>query len=162
MKGTIMGLDMYLSAEKYISGYRDAPMRDAVLGSIVSHPPIQGDSAATVNVGVGYWRKANAIHNWFVESLQDGEDKCEKVFVPVQAMMELVSICESLLVNRDPEQAAEQLPTSDGFFFGSTDYDEYYWDQLESTVEQLKPLIEWMQSDAANVLVWDFYYQASW
>lgn len=157
-----MGLDMYLSAEKYISGYRDAPMRDAVLESIGSHPPIQSDGAATVNVSVAYWRKANAIHNWFVETLQDGEDKCEKVFVPVQSMTELVSICEWLLVNRDPEQAAEELPTTDGFFFGSTDYDDCYWDGLEETVAQLKPLIDWIQSDEANVLVWDFYYQASW
>lgn len=157
-----MGLDMYLSAEKYISGYRDAPMRDAVLESIGSHPPIQSDGAATVNIGVAYWRKANAIHNWFVEALQDGEDKCEKVFVPVQAIMVLVSICEGLLVSRDPEQAAEELPTTHGFFFGSTDYDECYWDDLENTVAQLKPLIDWIQSDESNVLVWDFYYQASW
>lgn len=25
---------------------------------------------------VGYWRKANHIHNWFVENVQDGEDDC--------------------------------------------------------------------------------------
>ena len=25
---------------------------------------------------VGYWRKANQIHNWFVENVQDGEDDC--------------------------------------------------------------------------------------
>ena len=157
-----MGLDMYLSAEKYISGYSDVLMRDNVLEVIGAHPPVRADGAATVNVGVAYWRKANAIHNWFVEALQDGQDNCEKVFVPVQALMELVSICEQLLVNRDPEEAAEKLPTADGFFFGSTDYDDWYWADLESTVAQLKPLVEWMQSDLGNVLVWDFYYQASW
>ena len=26
---------------------------------------------------VGYWRKANAIHQWFVDNVQDGEDDCD-------------------------------------------------------------------------------------
>ena len=29
-------------------------------------------------------------------------------------------------------------PTHEGFFFGSTEYDEYYFADLESTIEQLE------------------------
>lgn len=28
---------------------------------------------------IGYWRKANHIHKWFVDCVQDGEDDCEKI-----------------------------------------------------------------------------------
>ena len=36
--------------------------------------------------------------------------------------------------------ALEILPTSEGFFFGGTDIDEYYKYDLESTIEQLKDI----------------------
>jgi len=34
----------------------------------------------------------------------------------------------------------ELLPPSEGFFFGSSDIDDYYWQDLEYTVEQLKDI----------------------
>jgi hypothetical protein len=159
-----MGLDMYLTAEKYISGYSDIDRRDRVVEAVGVHPPLRqdGESSATVTISVAYWRKANAIHEWFVREAQDGNDDCQKHFVSVQSLKELVATCEDLLAKRDPEEAADVLPTADGFFFGSTDYDDWYWDCLEETVTQLKPLVEWFDSDEGNVLVWDLYYQSSW
>lgn len=47
-------------------------------------------------------------------------------------------------------------PTA-GFFFGSTEKDEYYYGSLEYTIEMLNPLIAVsLESD------YSFYYQASW
>ena len=37
---------------------------------------------AQVSIQVGYWRKVNAIHNWFIENLTDGEDNCQPIYVP--------------------------------------------------------------------------------
>lgn len=158
-----MGLDMYLTAEKYVSGYRDVPARDKVLGALGDHPPLRDEGAhAVVNVSVAYWRKANAIHNWFVENVQDGEDKCEKAHVPLEKIKELVATCEGVLFKRDPELAAEELPTADGFFFGPTDYDDWYWGNLEETVAILSPLIQWFEADENRAGDWDLFYQSSW
>jgi hypothetical protein len=48
------------------------------------------------------------------------------------------------------------LPTADGFFFGSTDYDEYYWSEIEETAKGLEKVLK-LDTDK-----WDFYYRASW
>ena len=36
-----------------------------------------------------------------------------------------------------PLLAAKLLPTQSGFFFGSTDYDEWYIQDLKDTIDQL-------------------------
>ena len=53
--------------------------------------------------------------------------------------------------------AEDLLPTTSGFFFGSTDYDEYYLQDLEKTVELLTPYLE--EKDDWSV---GYVYQASW
>lgn len=109
---------------------------------------------AQVSLQVGYWRKANAIHNWFVQELADGEDNCNPIYVPRSSLVDLNNICKEILKNHD--KAGELLPTGAGFFFGSTNYDEWYFHQLETTVPILTKLIETVPEG------WSFEYQASW
>ena len=54
----------------------------------------------------------------------------------------------------DARVAKELLPTQEGFFFGSTDYDEYYYSDLQDT----KQILEEALKDAHA----DFEYCASW
>ena len=64
------------------------------------------------------------------------------------------------LVNRvlaDPKLAPELLPTGSGFFFGGTDYGDYYIDDLEYT----KEIIEKVLNDE-SLQNYDFFYQSSW
>lgn len=42
---------------------------------------------------------------------------------------ELLDCCNKVLENHD--LAEELLPTMEGFFFGSTEYDEYYFDDVQ-------------------------------
>ncbi len=44
-------------------------------------------------------------------------------------------------VQKDRSLAAELLPTGDGFFFGSTDYDEGYFADLDDTYEKLERIL---------------------
>ena len=39
--------------------------------------PIEFDRLSYIDEEVGYWRKANAIHKWFVDNVQDGNDDCK-------------------------------------------------------------------------------------
>src|SRR5690606_27196657 len=64
---------------------------------------------------VAYWRKANHIHNWFVENVQGGVDNCEPFEVTKDKLQELLNLCQLVYTNKD--KAKELMPTSGGFFF---------------------------------------------
>jgi hypothetical protein len=154
-----MGLDMYLSAKKYMSKYFDPADTERIekINDIFGVTGIEdGDyGAQEVTFRVAYWRKANAIHDWFVQNVQDGVDECQEAWVSREQLQELIDICEQVLT--DMSKAEELLPTRSGFFFGGTDYDEWYKGDLEYTTERLKKIL----ADPAFVKS-DFYYQSSW
>lgn len=105
---------------------------------------------------IAYWRKANAIHDWFLEYYNLPEDfNCQDQEVTAECLQELVDTCKFVLSKRyepEAEEVAEtNLPTAGGFFFGGTDYDEYYYLKLEDTVEQLEKVI--YETDWGNEIV---------
>lgn len=158
-----MGLDMYLYASKYVSDSelfdKDNPARFAEIVKAVGAEdfPRGAFPSATVDIQVGYWRKANAIHDWFVQNCQGGEDDCRKTFVSRDSLIELREACQAVLAERGNNDRAEEfLPTASGFFFGGTEYDDYYWEYVESTITLINTLLITVPED------WDFAYQSSW
>jgi len=143
-----MGLDMYLTAEKYFSPYNESLKRPRV-GGIP-----KGFVVTTVCVRAAYWRKANQIHAWFVRHVQNGEDECREHHVPREKLMELVALCKTVIA--EPEKAPELLPTQSGFFFGGTEYGEYYFEDLKDTVEQIEKVLSGFDEK-----FWDFTYESS-
>jgi hypothetical protein len=114
----------------------------------------------TVRLERTYWRKANHIHKWFIDRYEV-VDNCEEIRLSIDDLVMLLRDCEKVIAN--PEQAGGILPTSDGFFFGSTDYDEYYFHQTKETAKELKKLIkEDDESSGKGFYTSDFYYIASW
>lgn len=153
-----MGLDMYLSAEKYISGYDFNPEEQAIFKQIVGlagMPLMEESKSLEVNLRVAYWRKANAIHNWFVVNVQDGKDECKKSYVDSEQLADLYQTV--LKVQADHSLAPELLPTKQGFFFGSYEYDEWFFQDIDSTATQLAAIFE-----AEGLKGCDFYYRSSW
>jgi hypothetical protein len=61
-----------------------------------------------------------------------------------------------VLKNGTPEYAQEMLPPSAGFFFGSTEVDDWYWEDIKDTIDKLNDALEQSVDDAM------FEYQASW
>jgi len=154
-----MGLDMYLSNKRYMSKYFDKEdsARIAAVNDVFG---LTGDEdgdygAKEVTFSVAYWRKANAIHAWFVKNVQDGKDECRETFVAREQLAELVDTCKKVLENRS--LAMELLPPQSGFFFGGTDIDEWYVQDLEQTVERLEKVLA-----EPTFSKGDFYYQSSW
>jgi hypothetical protein len=114
---------------------------------------------------IGYWRKANHIHDWFVNNVQNGVDDCGTYEVTKEQLEELKSVCETVIassklvdgkvnggtswtkdtgevqiwddgkVMENSEVAEDILPTQAGFFFGATEYDEYYYGDVAKTIE---------------------------
>ena len=150
-----MGLDMYLNAELYVSDYKDEdkPLEEAIKENV---PGGLGKfRPKNVTFELAYWRKANAIHNWFVQNVQEGKDDCGDYYVSLEKLKELKETCEKVLDN--PKLAGELLPSVKGFFFGSYTYDEYYERDLERTVKALDKIIS--NPDAKN---WWITYTSSW
>lgn len=158
-----MGLDMYLSAEKYISGWQhESPENQRTYAELVNllglhHVTAKDSPSGTVSLTVAYWRKANAIHGWFVKHVQDDVDKCFRYDVQKDQLQDLFDVAveaKSKFESGDRKAAAALLPPMSGFFFGSTELDENYLDDLNITIDQLKPLLE---LDHLS-----FSYQSSW
>lgn len=108
---------------------------------------------------IGYWRKANHIHKWFVDHVQGGEDNCEKYEVTKTNLLDLKAVCEEVLSlkGKDEGRIEEILPTTSGFFFGGTEYDEYYFSDVERTITIINDVLE--TTDFEKELV---AYQSSW
>lgn len=143
-----MGLDMYLNAKRFYWG-SDAPKIDSVP---------DGYEVRYVEVEAAYWRKANAIHQWFVDNVQDGVDNCKTYLVTRDQLRKLVSFCKEVL--EDMSKADKLLPTVDGFFFGDKLYEDYYVDCLRQTIEQIEKALLSFHDNCTDG--WWFEYHSSW
>jgi hypothetical protein len=136
---------------------------------------------------VGYWRKENMIHQWFVDHVQNGiDDCCYHNECTKEILEELLDTCEKVkqiavlkpgkvvngqtlingkwencyedgevIVNAD--EVAALLPTQGGFFFGATEYDNWYMRGIEYTIDILTRVLE--TTDFEKEMV---YYVSSW
>lgn len=136
---------------------------------------------------VGYWRKANHIHNWFVNNIQDGVDDCGyHREVTEEDLCELLDICQKVLGSckmlegnvvtgyqynngqripivekgqyvKDPSVAKDLLPCTSGFFFGGTEYDNFYVEDIKYTIDIITKVLETTNFDTHMI-----YYVSSW
>lgn len=154
-----MGLDQYLNKKTFLftGDYVNENEREAVevTKGGKPHPAIKQKRIKEVVEEVAYWRKANHIHQWFVENIQKGIDDCGEYRVPFYKLEELVKLCKKVLT--DKSKASELLPTQGGYFFGSTEYDEHYIYDVENTVRMLE---EVLSEDGAKDQ--EYSYQSSW
>ena len=92
---------------------------------------------------VGYFRKVNFLVQYFGDLGFDVEHQTP-FYITKEQVTELRNRCQEVL--RDHSKAEELLPTMSGFFFGSTDYDEYYFDDVEQVLkyceETLLPMFD--------------------
>ena len=171
-----MGLDMYLNRmDKGMWSFKDVYLPEIAktkpdLYEVLKKYAYESKySTYYMAEPVAYWRKANAIHNWFVENVQDGEDNCKDYIVQKESLITLRDLCKTVIetavmvpskdgyviVNKD--EISELLPTVDGFFFGGTGYDNDYMDDVKYTYAVLDEII--------NKTDWDkqcVYYSSSW
>jgi len=113
----------------------------------------------------GYWRKANHIHNWFVVNCQDGIDECQEAEVTKDKIEELHRVCTEIMNTHKkllPDVIKltlyeDVLPTVEGFFFGGTDYDEDYIQDVEDTLNILNNVLEGTNFETDKII-----YLSSW
>ena len=85
-----------------------------------------------------YFRKVNFLFKYF-------EDRGKMVdqyyaFVESEDIEDIIYKCEQVL--NDHSLAHSLLPTQDGFFFGSTDYDDWYFSDVKDCLRQMKQYLK--------------------
>jgi hypothetical protein len=152
-----MGLDMYLYKKNYIwqgDWIKPEAKQEVVVkkgGEI--DKKIKPEKVKYVVEEAGYWRKANAIHRWFVDNVQEGNDNCGNYYVSRDTLEELLELCKKVVA--DNSLAETLLPTQSGFFFGGTEYNEWYFEDVINTIKILEECLEDENAD-------DFEYSSSW
>jgi len=87
-----MGLDMYLTGEKYFRGPRN-----------------RGDRTSE-QYDLGSWRKHPNLHGYIVNTFANGVDECQEIELFADRIKQIIRAV------RD-----RQLPETTGFFFGTSD-----------------------------------------
>jgi hypothetical protein len=151
-----MGLDMYLNKHTYVQQWQhieeDKQYKvEVTKGGQPTH--INPKKVKYIIEEAGYWRKANQIHQWFVDNVQKGVDDCGDYYVGTDDLEKLLDACEK--VKADHSLADTLLPSASGFFFGTTEYDEWYFNSIDNTIEILKEALA-DESDSS------YYYSSSW
>jgi len=174
-----MGLDMYFHAELEVSDKDDERVAEIANQMISTLPKDKGGNgwlkpSVVVRTPLAYWRKANSIHSWFVENKQDGVDNCQDSNVAPEQVTELKELCERVLSLRDEHEAGKIdqeelegrceaiLSPAAGFFFGSTDIDEWYFEDIDYTHTRLSEILTWYDEQVKLERYWVFTYSASW
>lgn len=169
-----MGLDMYLYQCLYVSTFDHndpdkVPCSSSITLSGRLGELIDASEVCEIRTKICYWRKVNCVHQWFVDNVQNGVDDCGHYNVTVEQLRELASVVANVLAayDEDPDKgvdvAEQELPTTSGFFFGSTDYDRWYWLDLMDTRVQLDKALKLAEHDPDDF--WaapDFVYHSSW
>jgi len=155
-----MGLDQYLYKKTHVKQWEHLKDNNFLVtveryGAPVPH--IKSDRISTVVEQVGYWRKSNQIHRWFVENIQDGKDDCGEYIVNMFDLKQLLTLCSE--VKNNPSKVEELLPTTTGFFFGGLDYAEWYFQDIDYTIETLESVISECENSEDFI---DIYYSSSW
>lgn len=105
-----------------------------------------------------YFRKVNCIYRYFQMKLDD-----ECAFVTKVDLEDIIERCDKILEGfkfngeeipyEKVELAKELLPTQSGFFFGSTDYDKWYFSDIKDVRKQMKKLLRGFNEDTDVIYV---------
>jgi hypothetical protein len=149
-----MGLDMYLDKRTYVKHWEHNGDDNYEVKVTKKDEPTKIDPKKVKYIieEAGYWRKQNQIHRWFVENVQKGIDNCGDYYVSKSELETLLELCQK--VKADNTLADELLPGASGFFFGGTEYDEWYFSGIDNTIDILKEALEDENGE--------YYYSSSW
>ena len=101
---------------------------------------------------VAYFRKVNFLLPYF-----NYEENCSEIVIDKCEVEELVDDCKRVLAAKDTDEAEsvadELLPTEAGFFFGNTDYDEWYFNDVREVADKLTEILDTFDFDENELVM---------
>lgn len=172
-----MGLDMYLEGKKYFGGRFNEEeqivelKRKAKFDEKEDILKLNVRDIEEITIHLGYWRKANAIHKWFVDNCFEGnydEYHGEDIYVGIEQLEQLKQLCKKVLNLLDGQPYKKQikiieenLPMQTGFFFGYDDTEQgikWYIEDLKDTIQQIDIALKKIKKYGLHSAI----YNASW
>lgn len=157
-----MGLDMYFYMEKSEFQSRWSERKnveleyDEELKELENALYQTSSKSIIISYKIGYFRKFNALHSYIVENFAKGVDECQRIDIDKKQLKEMLDT----LKNVKKTNANIVLPTQEGFFFGSREYDEDYFIDIKEAITLFERVLKILENDTKYK--WDFYYRASW
>ena len=168
-----MGLDMYFSRRTYVGSLKSTRDADGKWSKRdVNNMELKFDDADLSHINLqnvryieevfGEFRKFNALHAYVVDNFGGGIDECQMIYLGIDDLIQIQEVLclvkESLSIG-DKVIAGQTLPPQEGFFFGSTEIDKWYEQDVKEAVEVFNKIIEEHSIVGHNA---SYSYQASW
>jgi hypothetical protein len=131
-----MGLDMYLDGEKYLWTDHLSPENNL---------REDGYRVKTRTIELAYWRKHPDLHGYIVNTFAEGVDNCQPIALEAT---DIETIIEAV--------ARDNLPHTEGFFFGASDGTE-----KQEDLRIFRAALKWLRDDQHGIFR-TVYYRASW
>ena len=131
-----MGLDMYLEGDKFLAMDWENPENT---------PTEDGYRLTSRTVRLGYWRKHPNLHGYIVNNFADGVDQCQRIDLGEEDIEKIIDAV-----------ARDDLPHTEGFFFGVSDGSE-----REETLRIFRDALQWLRITEPNIFR-SVHYEASW
>lgn len=132
-----------------------------------------------------YWRKANMVHKFFCDNCKEISEetiyrvtkkdlkalltKCNEILEKVKTKKgkvangytindegEYVPVLEPGRLISNVDEISKILPTKEGFFFGNTEYNNYYLNDIKYTKKKIEELLS-----NGHFFKYKYYYLAS-
>jgi len=129
-----MGLDMYLTGEKFIMNSSINPQED-------------GFRLRSRILELGYWRKHPNLHGYIVQNFAGGKDECQDIDLGVNRIRAIIAAIR-----------AGELPDTTGFFFGVSDSSQ---EQIDQDIAIFERALAWCEADEPGIFR-SVTYRASW
>ena len=101
---------------------------------------------------VAYFRKVNFLLPYF-----GYEENCSEIVIDKCEVEELIDDCKRVLATKDTDEAEsvadELLPTEEGFFFGNTDYDEWYFNDVQRVMDKFTEILNDFDFDENELIM---------
>ena len=129
-----MGLDMYLKGEKFFTNFDG------------ERPQEDGFDVSRHELELGYWRKHPNLHGYIVQNFADGVDECQDIELSAENLEQIMQAVKECA-----------LPTTTGFFFGTSDGTE-----VEEDLKILGGALRWLKKEKEKGVCKSVKYRASW
>ena len=141
----------WLEVADNVKAIMDKYNNDELKSEIVVTIPVKdADAVDCFDMGkfekteAAYFRKVNFLLPFF-----GYEENCSDIEIDKYQVEDLVNACQTILdtlktsgTQAATEVANEMLPTEGGFFFGSTEYDEWYFKDVEYVLNKFTTILD--------------------
>lgn len=146
-----MGLDIYFYKFKKADWKKASELKEAIANEPDDEKANKmideaNEMLPDIQTEIGYFRKVNFLMAFF-----NYEGNCEYKEITRKQLRELKDKCfavytlkpgDGVMTDEIIKKCSETLPTQAGFFFGNTNYDEWYFQEVKEVLEWVSGVLE--------------------